>query len=128
MASTGIAAELLYGGATVHKRLCRQKHVDSSTRPFVDYRSQFADTIRKLHGIIIDEISMQHKDVLEFVDRLLRSVAPRPLKNIPFGGKVILQFFKNIIKILSVLSLEETGSNFFLSSQVAHYYINLMRL
>uniref|UniRef100_A0A914M1P1 ATP-dependent DNA helicase n=3 Tax=Meloidogyne TaxID=189290 RepID=A0A914M1P1_MELIC len=90
MASTGIAAELLYGGATVHKRLCRQKHVDSSTKPFVDYRSQFADTLRKLHGIIIDEISMQHKDVLEFVDRLFRSIAPRTLKQIPFGGKCVI--------------------------------------
>lgn len=90
MASTGIAAELLYGGATVHKRLCRQKHVDSSTQPFVDYRGQFADTLRKLHGIIIDEVSMQHKDVLEFVDRLFRSIATPLLKNVPFGGKVNL--------------------------------------
>jgi len=96
MASTGIAAELLYGGATVHKRLCRQKHVDSSSKPFVDYRSQFADTLRKLHGIIIDEVSMQHKDVLEYVDRLFRSVAPRALKQIPFGGKVNLQIIFNI--------------------------------
>ena len=89
MVSTGIAAELLYGGATVHKRLCRQKHVDSSTQPFVDYQSSFSNILRKLHGIIIDEVSMQHKDVIDFVDRLLRAVASQRLQNVPFGGKVI---------------------------------------
>ena len=88
MASTGIAAELLYGGATVHKRLCRQKHVDSSTQPFVDYQSSFVNILRKLHGIII-EVSMQHKDVVDFVDRLLRAVVPQMLQNVLFGGKVI---------------------------------------
>ncbi|KAL3084144.1 hypothetical protein niasHS_008613 [Heterodera schachtii] len=35
-------------------------------------------------------ISMQNKDVLEFVDRLLRSVAQDKLKEIPFAGKVVV--------------------------------------
>ncbi|KAL3072091.1 hypothetical protein niasHT_036318 [Heterodera trifolii] len=88
MASTGIAAELLYEGQTVHKRICRMKHVDSSTSPNVDYESNFAHMLRNIHSMLIDEISMQNKDVLEFVDRLLRSVAPDKLKEIPFAGKV----------------------------------------
>ncbi|KAL3073431.1 hypothetical protein niasHT_038569 [Heterodera trifolii] len=90
MASTGIAAELLYEGQTVHKRLCRLKQVDSSTSPNVDNESNFANMLRNIHGIMIDEISMQHRDVLEFVDRLLRSVAPQQFKELPFAGKVVI--------------------------------------
>ena len=88
MASTGIAAELLLDGATVHRRLCRQKNVDSTTQPNIEYQSQSAEMLRKIHGIIIDEVSMQHRDVLEYVDRLFRFVAPRHLSHIPFAGKV----------------------------------------
>ncbi|KAL3075367.1 hypothetical protein niasHT_033597 [Heterodera trifolii] len=90
MASTGIAAELLYEGQTVHKRLCRLKQVDSSTSPNVDNESNFANMLRNIHGILIDEISMQHRDVLEFVDRLLRSVATQQFKDVPFAGKVVI--------------------------------------
>uniref|UniRef100_A0A914H7G4 ATP-dependent DNA helicase n=1 Tax=Globodera rostochiensis TaxID=31243 RepID=A0A914H7G4_GLORO len=90
MATTGIAADLLYEGQTVHKRLCRAKHVDSSTALNVDYESNFAHMLRSIHGMIIDEISMQHREVLEYVDRLLRSVAPKRLENIPFAGKVVV--------------------------------------
>ncbi|KAL3096906.1 hypothetical protein niasHT_028962 [Heterodera trifolii] len=90
MASTGIAAELLYEGQTVHKRLCRLKQVDSSTSPNVDNESNFANMLRNIHGILIDEISMQHRDVLEFVDRLLRSVAAQQFKDLPFAGKVVI--------------------------------------
>ncbi|KAL3085920.1 hypothetical protein niasHS_008962 [Heterodera schachtii] len=41
---------------------------------FKDLR--FAELLRRTHGILIDEISMQHKDVLEF--------------NTPFAGKVVI--------------------------------------
>uniref|UniRef100_A0A183C0C5 ATP-dependent DNA helicase n=1 Tax=Globodera pallida TaxID=36090 RepID=A0A183C0C5_GLOPA len=88
MATTGIAAELLYEGQTVHKRLCRAKHIDSSTPLNVDQESHFAEMLRNIDGMIIDEISMQHRDVLEYVDRLLRFVAPTDfLKSLPFAGK-----------------------------------------
>ncbi|KAL3092867.1 hypothetical protein niasHT_030056 [Heterodera trifolii] len=90
MASTGIAAELLYEGQTVHKRLCRLKQVDYSISPNVDNESNFANMLRNIHGILIDEISMQHRDVLEFVDRLLRSVATQQFKDLPFAGKVVI--------------------------------------
>ncbi|KAL3068642.1 hypothetical protein niasHS_016746 [Heterodera schachtii] len=90
-ATTGIAAELLYEGQTVHKRICRRKHVNSSTPINLDYDSRFAELLRRTHGILIDEISMQHKDVLEYVDKLLRSIAPSEyLRNTPFAGKVVV--------------------------------------
>ncbi|KAL3096458.1 hypothetical protein niasHS_004420 [Heterodera schachtii] len=91
MAATGIAAELLYEGQTVHKRLCRQRHIDASTPLNVDLESNFAEMLRKIDGMIIDEISMQNRDVLEYVDRLLRFVVPTNLlKSLPFGGKAVV--------------------------------------
>ncbi|KAL3106584.1 hypothetical protein niasHT_018226 [Heterodera trifolii] len=91
MATTGIAAELLYEGQTVHKRLCRQRHIDASTPLNVDLESNFAEMLRRIDGMIIDEISMQNRDVLEYVDRLLRFVVPTELlKSLPFGGKAVV--------------------------------------
>ncbi|KAL3121183.1 hypothetical protein niasHT_006212 [Heterodera trifolii] len=91
MATTGIAAELLYEGQTVHKRLCRQRHIDASTPLNVDLESNFAEMLRRIDGMIIDEISMQNRDVLEYVDRLLRFVVQTELlKSLPFGGKAVV--------------------------------------
>lgn len=94
MASTGIAAELLHEGQTVHKRLCRRKHVNSSTKPDIDRESVFAEMLRSVDGILTDEISMQHRDVIEYVDRLFRYVETNAsLKNLPFAGKVSFKLF-----------------------------------
>jgi hypothetical protein len=56
----------------------------------LDFGSQFANMLQNLQGIIIDEVSMQHKDVLEYVDKLLRHALPpgHPGERMPFGGKV----------------------------------------
>lgn len=104
MATTGIAAELLHEGTTVHRRLCKTKHVDAASQPSVSLSSVLADVINQAHVLIIDEISMQHKDVLEYVDRLLKSVAPSHLKEISFAGKVY--------SIFSILSLNYLGCYF----------------
>jgi hypothetical protein len=90
MASTGIAAELLHEGTTVHKKLCRRRHVNSSTPIMLDEGSHFAKMLENMQGFIIDEISMQHRDVLEYVDRLIRAALPPNHfgKKLPFGGKV----------------------------------------
>lgn len=92
MASTGIAAELLHLGATVHKTLVHKRHVDASTNFDIDRESTEAEVIRKTHAIIIDEISMQDRNVLEYVDRLFREMANTPYeKSLPFAGKVLLK-------------------------------------
>lgn len=88
MATTGIAAELLLEGQTVHRRLCRLKHVDADTPLNVDLGSEFAAFLNRIVGFIIDEISMQNREVLEWLDKLLRFVAPPHLKHLPFAGKV----------------------------------------
>lgn len=90
MATTGIAAELLHGGSTVHKRLCHRRNVNSSTPINIDAESGQALILNDCHGIIIDEISMQHRDVLEYVNRLFTTLAKTPLeRHTPFAGKVI---------------------------------------
>ena len=88
MASTGIAAELLHEGKTVHSAICRAKHVDASTPVMIDPLSLHAKKIRMAHILIIDEVSMLHKDVLEFIDKTIRTVVDIRLKHLPFGGKV----------------------------------------
>lgn len=43
-----------------------------------------------VHGIIIDEVSMQNRAVLEFVDRIFKQLLHpgSPLQEFPFAGKV----------------------------------------
>lgn len=89
MATTGIAAELLYEGQTVHRAICRRKHVDASTPITIDPLSHHANMIRKAHVLIIDEVCMAHRDLIEYVDKTIRAVVEERLQNIPFGGKVI---------------------------------------
>jgi len=91
MGATGIAAELLPEGTTVHKRLCKRRHVKATSEPWVEPQSKFAHMLRNTHGIIIDEISAQHRDVLEFVDRLFKRALPSNshLNKYAFAGKVI---------------------------------------
>ena len=87
MATTGNAADLLFGGQTVHRRLCRACHVDKYT-PLPDANGRFAEMLRQVHGILIDEITMQDKVVMEHLDKLFRSIAPPKFQNTAFGGKV----------------------------------------
>lgn len=51
MASTGIAAEYLLEGSTVHKRLCRRRHVDASSPAMIDPQSAYGQFLKK--GFVI---------------------------------------------------------------------------
>ena len=46
--------------------------------------------IRNAEVLIIDEVSMLHRDVLDFIDRTLQDLQPRDEEKLPFGGKVVL--------------------------------------
>lgn len=103
MATTGIAAELLLDGTTVHSRIFKRKNVTASSEINIDRRSLLADMVNATHVMLIDEISMQNKAVLEHLDRLIRQVTWDPmLRRLPFGGKV---FHFNIIFYITLLSL-----------------------
>jgi hypothetical protein len=88
-ATTGIAAELLIEGATVHRRFGIANDITHDTKPRVALHSDFALIMDAAQLIIIDEVSMQDRFVLEYLDRLLRSISPE-YSDLPFGGKAIV--------------------------------------
>lgn len=90
LAPTGLAA-LNVHGQTIHKffklpfyPLTDPNSVTSIVRK---YRKDKREAIRRLELIIIDEVSMVRCDVLDAVDRILRSVRR---SHLPFGGVQLL--------------------------------------
>ena len=96
MASSGIAALLMDGGATFHSR-CKppkQPKVDGNVVPCaIPFEKPIGKLFLQALLLLIDEVSMLHKDLLESLDYalrdLMRNVHPA-LANVPFGGKVII--------------------------------------
>uniref|UniRef100_A0A183BU62 ATP-dependent DNA helicase n=1 Tax=Globodera pallida TaxID=36090 RepID=A0A183BU62_GLOPA len=88
-ASTGIAAELLFEGATLHSKLRVPIDIDNDTTPMLDYESDPAKLLRKLELLIIDEISIADKNVINYVDKLLRSIDVANNEK-HFGGKIVV--------------------------------------
>uniref|UniRef100_A0A183BLD2 ATP-dependent DNA helicase n=1 Tax=Globodera pallida TaxID=36090 RepID=A0A183BLD2_GLOPA len=86
-ASTGIAAQLLFEGATLHSKLRVPIDIDADTMPMLDYESDPAKLLRALELLIIDEISIADKNVINYVDKLLRSIDVANNEK-HFGGKV----------------------------------------
>ncbi|XP_031358919.1 uncharacterized protein LOC116182523 [Photinus pyralis] len=91
-ASTGVAAQLLPRGMTVHKAFSIPLDVlDVNKIPSISGGSVMAQRIRKSEAIIIDEISMLHKNVLRMVNEACKNVeANNETRKLPFAGKVIL--------------------------------------
>jgi tetratricopeptide repeat protein len=90
LAPTGLAA-LNVRGQTIHSffrlplsPLTDPSHISAITRR---YRKDKREVIRQLDLIIIDEISMVRCDVLDAMDRILRSVRH---SKVPFGGVQLL--------------------------------------
>lgn len=88
-ATTGIAAELLIEGATVHRRFGIPNNVKNDTSPRLARHSNYAQLLDAAQLIIIDEVSMQDRYVLEYLDRLLRSISEHH-GHLPFGGKAVV--------------------------------------
>lgn len=96
LAPTGIAA-INAGGCTLHSFFKLPFHPltpDDSRyqgkrlRDFLRYRKEHVKLLRELELIIIDEISMVRADIIDFVDRILRTYTGN--MRIPFGGKQML--------------------------------------
>jgi len=116
-ATTGIAALLLFGGRTMHSALRIPLNVQWDTQPTIDYDSFLAEALRQLDVLIIDEISAGHKNVVNYIDKLLRSISPPDKENLKFGGKVVLSNCISINFYLYRSSLwEEIGSSCYLWS------------
>ena len=96
LAPTGIAA-INVRGQTLHSFFKLPFHplVPDDTRyagrrikDFLKYSKPHIRLIRELELIIIDEISMVRADIIDFIDRILRTYTGN--FRIPFGGKQIL--------------------------------------
>ena len=97
LAPTGIAA-INAGGVTLHSFFKLPFHPltpDDSRystarrlRDFMRYSKEHIQLLRSLELIIIDEISMVRADIIDFVDRILRTYTGN--SRLPFGGKQML--------------------------------------
>eukprot|EP00918_Siedleckia_nematoides_P056940 GHVU01124209.1.p1 GENE.GHVU01124209.1~~GHVU01124209.1.p1 ORF type:complete len:993 (+),score=88.19 GHVU01124209.1:3246-6224(+) len=104
VAISGIAASLLHGGRTFHSRFKCPLDVSDGLRLNISARSTLADLIRKTTLIVIDEISMAHKNQLDALDKALRDIrrVSRDVEHpLPFGGIMVLVTgdFKQILPI-----------------------------
>lgn len=96
LAPTGIAA-INAGGCTIHSFFKLPFHplVPDDTRyagcrlrDFLRYNKAHIKLLRELELIVIDEISMVRADIIDFIDRILRTYTGN--WRIPFGGKQML--------------------------------------
>lgn len=96
LAPTGIAA-INAGGVTLHSFFKLPFHPltpDDSRyagrriREFLKYSKEHVKLLQELELIIIDEISMVRADIIDFIDRILRTYTHN--QRAPFGGKQML--------------------------------------
>ncbi len=113
LAPTGIAA-INAGGSTMHSFFHLPFHplVPDDTRfstpgrlkQFLKYNKEHIKLIKSLELIIIDEISMVRVDVIDFIDRLLRTYSGNFRQ--PFGGKQML-FVGDVFQLEPVVTRDE---------------------
>ena len=96
LAPTGIAA-INAGGQTMHSFFKLpfhplvpddQRFAGKRIREFLKYSKAHIKLLRELDLIIIDEISMVRADIIDFIDRILRTYTHN--WRTPFGGKQML--------------------------------------
>lgn len=88
-ATTGIAAELLIEGSTVHRRFGVPNNLQIDDPVRIARHSAFAMVLDSAQVIIIDEISMHDRAVLEYIERTLRAISAE-FGDLPFAGKVVV--------------------------------------
>lgn len=96
LAPTGIAA-INAGGQTMHSFFKLpfhplvpddQRFAGRRIREFLKYSKPHIKLLRELELVIIDEISMVRADIIDFIDRILRTYTGN--FRVPFGGKQML--------------------------------------
>ena len=130
LAPTGIAA-INVGGATLHSFFKLPFHPlapDDSRyagrriREFLKYGKDHIKLLQSLELIIIDEISMVRADIVDFIDRILRTYTGNHRQ--PFGGKQML-LIGDVFQLEPVVKADERDilsrfypSPFFFSAHV----------
>ena len=99
VASSGIAALLLKGGRTAHSRFKIPVPCNEATFCTIPKTSHLARLISQTDLVIWDEAPMQHRHIMETVDRSFRDLRD---SDKPFGGLTIV-FGKDFQQILPVV-------------------------
>lgn len=112
LAPTGIAA-INAGGQTLHSFFKLpfhplvpddQRFAGRRIREFLKYGKAHIKLLRELELIIIDEISMVRADIIDFIDRILRTYTGN--FRTPFGGKQML-LIGDVYQLEPVVKAEE---------------------
>ena len=130
LAPTGIAA-INAGGVTLHSFFKLPFHplapddaryAGRRIREFLKYNKEHIQLLQNLELIIIDEISMVRADMIDFIDRILRTYTKN--HRMPFGGKQML-LIGDIYQLEPVVKADERDilsrfypSPFFFSAHV----------
>ena len=85
--ATGIAANLLHLGRTLHSRFKVPLNINKESVCNISANSTLAKLICETKIIVWDEAPMNHKFQLEALDRTLRDITG---KDEAFGGKILL--------------------------------------
>jgi len=105
VASTGIAAQLLPGGRTAHKRFKIRIPITDTSTCKITWGSQTAELLRAAHLLIWDETPMTHRHVFDAVERTLQDIRRTSHdgdNDKPFGGLPVI-FGGNFQQILPVV-------------------------
>ena len=86
-ALSGIAATLMKKGTTFHRRFGAPCNCTMESMSSIKLGSKEAEHIRKASIIFIDEVSMMNRELLDFLDRFLRSVTNTDM---PMGDKLVI--------------------------------------
>ena len=87
VSSSAIAALLLDGGRTTHSRFKVPIPIHEQSFCNIGKQSHLAEVIQKTKLIIFDEVPMQHRHVVEALDRSLQDIMSN---HKPFGGITVL--------------------------------------
>ena len=86
-ATSGIAATLLPRGRTLHSRLKVPINISEESTCNITPRSATAELIRRCKLLVIDEVSMADRRILEAVDRSMKDIRK---SNRDFGGVTVV--------------------------------------
>lgn len=89
LAPTGVAA-VNVKGQTIHSFFGFKPDITPGSVKDVRVRAKNRETYKKLHTIVIDEISMVRADLLDCIDEILRLYGPK--RSAPFGGVQMIAF------------------------------------
>ena len=87
VATSGVAASLLFGGRTFHSAFKCPLVVDDNTMLQIKPQSSLASYLKTVQVIVWDEAPMASRKLLECLDRTLRDITQKELL---FGGKVLV--------------------------------------